>query len=330
MIGGTTGGGELMTIGTHSRGAAVTRPSKSTFGSLTVSANTTPARSEVLGTPGILSRHAWLRDEPTSGERSAVSGPSASRTMGPPSSMMERVTLIMDLFDGPSRRLRLEEVAKRTGLPRSSAHRILEQLSHLHWLSRSSSGCYRLGSRARALGRLAGSDSALRWAAAPLLHELSMTTGMVAHLAVLDGAEIVCLDKVGGRHVADVPLRVGGRAPAHCTALGKGMLAWLTPEQVDARLVGLTDEATRAGFRDLRTLHQELERIRARKGLTFERGEGFPDIGCVAVGMRGPDGPIGAISLVSDARAPFERVAPLVVRAARKATQDLLGLVPCH
>jgi DNA-binding IclR family transcriptional regulator len=278
----------------------------------------------MLGTPDNLSRRSWMRDDPTAVEDWAATGASATATAGPPSSMIERVTLIMDLFDGPTRRLTLEVVATKTGLPRSSAHRILEQLSNLEWVERSSSG-YRLGPRARGFGRLAGGDSALRSAAAPLLHELSMTTGMVAHLAVLDGADVVYLDKVGGRLMADVPSRVGGRAPAHRTALGKGMLAWLTPEQVDARLAGRIDVATRAT--DMRMLHLELARIRTRNGLTFERGEWFPQNGCVAVGMRGLDGPVGAISLVGDARAPLERVAPLVVRAARQATRDLLGLV---
>lgn len=247
---------------------------------------------------------------------------SSEAAIAPPSSMLERVTLILDLFDSPGRRLALEEVSKRSGLPRSSAHRILEHMTSLGWVSRSETG-YGLGSRARWLGRLAGDVSALRSAAAPLLHELSVATGLVAHLAVLEGAEIVYLDKVGGRRASNVPSRVGGRAPAHRTALGKAMLACLTPERVEALLIrhlGAEEYASR----EIQMLFRDLDRIRMRKGLAFERGESFPQIGCVAVGLRGPDGPIGAISLVASADDPLERVAPLVVRAGRRAMQDLL------
>jgi DNA-binding IclR family transcriptional regulator len=250
--------------------------------------------------------------------------PGSETTIVPPSSMLERVTLILDLFDSPGCRLALEEVSRRTGLPRSSAHRILEHMTTLGWVSRSESG-YGLGSRARWLGRLAGDASALRASAAPVLHELSVATGLVAHLAVLEGAEIVYLDKIGGPRAVDVPSRVGGRAPAHRTALGKAMLACLTPEQVEAQL------AKHLGWEfcaseEIQMLHWDLDRARMRKGVAFERGECFPQIGCVAVGVRGSDGPIGAISLVAGADGPLERVAPMVVRAARRATQDLLHL----
>ncbi|RHW23655.1 IclR family transcriptional regulator [Nocardioides immobilis] len=252
--------------------------------------------------------------------------------------MIERVTLILDLFRGPAEQLTLEEVSNRTNLPRSSAHRILEQLSNVQWVSRSPAG-YRLGPRARGLGRLAGGDSALRSAAAPVLYHLAMVTGMVAHLAILDGDAVVYLDKVGGRQMADVPSRVGGRSAAHSTTPGRAMLAWLPAEEVDDRLLGL-GTSTSDRIPDLSVLHRDLERIRARNGLTFGRGETSPHIGCVAVGVRGPDGPVGAVSLVGDSRAPLERVAPLVIRAARKVAHDLelpedvhggqLALEPVH
>ncbi|MFG2376597.1 IclR family transcriptional regulator [Streptomyces sp. NPDC048504] len=132
-----------------------------------------------------------------------------------PPSMMERVTLIMDLFERPQTHLTLEVVSRRTHLPRSTTHRILDQLVRLDWLHHR--------------------HSTLRAAAAPQLLDLAVRTKMVVHLAVLDGPEIYYLDKVGGRAAVDIPSRVGGRAVAHCTGLGKAMLAWLSPEEIDAR-----------------------------------------------------------------------------------------------
>ncbi|MFC4053461.1 IclR family transcriptional regulator [Actinomadura syzygii] len=239
-----------------------------------------------------------------------------------PPSMIERMTLILDAFSGPTARLTLEDVARRTGLPRSTAHRILDQLVRQRWLAHHSFG-YGLGQRALGLGGRDGGHGRVREAAAPLLHELQVTTGLVAHLAVLDGAEVYYLDKLGGRLAASVPSRVGGRAPAHCTALGKAMLAWLEPERVDALLGPEITRLTSRTIGEIRTLHQELHRIRQRRGLAFERGESFPGIACVAAAIRGPEGPVAGISLVGDIRAPLENVAPLVVTAARETSRIL-------
>ncbi|MGW5263871.1 IclR family transcriptional regulator [Microbispora sp. NPDC004025] len=239
-----------------------------------------------------------------------------------PPSMVERMTLIMDAFTGRSARLTLEDVARRTHLPRSTAHRILDQLVRLNWLDHTSFG-YSLGKRALGLGGRDGSHGEIREAAAPLLHNLQIRTGMVVHLAVLDGAEVFYLDKVGGRFALSVPSRVGGRAPAHCTALGKAILAWLEPEQVEALIDGHISRLTNRTIGDIGTLHQELNRIRQRRGLAFERGECFPDISCVAAAVRGHEGPVASISLVGDVRTPLEKVAPLVVDAARQVSLAL-------
>ncbi|CAM2808474.1 IclR family transcriptional regulator [Prescottella defluvii] len=234
--------------------------------------------------------------------------------------MIERMTLILDVFEDRSTRLTLEEVGLRTGLPRSTAHRILDQLIRLDWVEYASFG-YCLGRRASMFG---GGDGEVRAAAAPLLHELHMQTGMVVHLAVLDGSESVYLDKVGGRFAASLPSRVGGRGPAYSTAGGKSMLAWLDPERVESLYEERLSRCTDRTITDIPTLHQELNRIRQRRGLAFEHGESVRGVACVGVAIRGHDGPVAGISLCGDARtAQLERVAPLVVDAAREVSRTL-------
>ena len=137
-----------------------------------------------------------------------------------PPSMVERMTLILDLFEHPHTHRTLEDVTRRTRLPRSTAHRILDQLVRLRWLEHTNAG-YRLGGRALGLGGREPAQNALRSAAAPVLHDLAIRTDLVVHLAVLTGTDVYYLDKDGGRSAVEVPSRVGGRAPAHCTALGK-------------------------------------------------------------------------------------------------------------
>ena len=156
---------------------------------------------------------------------------SAAVAESTPPSMVQRVTLIMESFDGRTSRRSLEDVAMRTGLPRSTAHRILDQLVQIGWLRHDQSG-YSLGWRARQLGGPAHDVAVLREVAAPVLHDLATRTGLVVHFAVLDGPFALYLDKVGALSSA-VPSRVGGQMVAFRTAVGRAMMARYKPEEVD-------------------------------------------------------------------------------------------------
>lgn len=239
-----------------------------------------------------------------------------------PPSMVERMTLILDAFPHRTSRLTLEDVARATHLPRSTAHRILDQLVKLQWVEHTAFG-YSLGRRSLQLG--GGNDDAgdLRCAASPFLHTLMLRTGMTVHLATLGDGQVHYLDKIGGRFATSVPSRVGGHAPAHSTALGKAMLAWLAPETVEHQVGANMSQMTTSTIVDLNGLHHELGRIRSRRGLAMERGECFENIACAAAAIHAPEGPIGALSVVGEAGTQLERVAPLVLEAARQVSLAL-------
>lgn len=241
-----------------------------------------------------------------------------------PSSMVERVTLILDLFDSPYERLALDDIVRATGLPRSTSHRILEQLISLEWLSHTRYG-YGLGRRATRLVGVGSDHTPLRAAAAPLLHALALRSGLVVHLAVLEHDEVLYLDKVGGQGAATIASRVGGRAPAHCTALGKAMLAWHDPEHVDAVMGRSLVRRTDRSIDSLDVLHGQLAAVRRRNGVAFERGECVAGVDCVAVAVRDDCGPVAAVSLVAPEGTELERFAPLVLEAVKRVTADLFG-----
>ena len=87
------------------------------------------------------------------------------------------------------------------------------------------------------------------------------------------GAEIVYLDKVGGRFAASLPSRVGGRPPRYSTALGKAMLAWLDPERVDQPVEARPEPVHRPHHRDLPDAAPRAAPHPRARGLAFERGE---------------------------------------------------------
>ncbi|GGK33461.1 IclR family transcriptional regulator [Nocardia camponoti] len=236
----------------------------------------------------------------------------------PPASMIERMTLILDAFDGATPTLTLLGLAERTGLPRSTVHRILDQMIRLRWLAHTPGG-YRLGLRVLELGGLAAEHNELREVVSPLLYDLSQRTGLVGHLAVLDNREVLVLERAGGRSRSAIPTRVGGRLPAHCTAVGKALLATLDPGVAEASLRAGTGPRTPHSINDRVELHRELARIRNRQGVAVDTEELMTGVGCVAVPIRGRGVALAAISL--SGTVDGERAALDTVRLARALSE---------
>lgn len=243
--------------------------------------------------------------------------------MTSPVSMIERMTLVLDAFDGTSARLTLQDMVERTGLPRSTVHRILDQLVRLRWLDHRG-GDYGLGMRALEIGGLAVAHNGLREASAPSLHDLHVRTGATVHLQVVDLLDVVCLDKLSARDGAAVPTRIGGRLPAHATAAGKAVLAWTDPRQVDAVFRGKLVSRTPRTLPTLEALVQELAAVRSRGGLAYDREETARGIVCVAAPLRGAGRAVAAVSVSGRAgQLDLSRAAPFVREAARQASAAL-------
>lgn len=249
----------------------------------------------------------------------------AQRGGVPPVSMIERMTLILDAFDGTIPVRTLLDVAERTGLPRSSVHRIIDQMVRLRWLAHAPGG-YRLGTRALELGGLAVEHNEIREAVSPLLQEVCQRTGMVGHLGVLDGPEVLYLDKAAGRSGDAIPTRLGGRMPAHSTAIGKALLATLEPSVVELAFRERLPRLTARTIGRRAELHRELDRVREHQGVAVDREESVAGVVCVAVPIRGRvPGAVGALSLsgrLGGARAPgTSRLARVLVEVADEAAR---------
>jgi DNA-binding IclR family transcriptional regulator len=161
----------------------------------------------------------------------------------------------------------------------------------LRWLRRSGRD-YELGMRLVELGSLAVNQDRLVRAARPMLGELHRATGLVVHLAVLDGSDVVYLEKVGDRMAAAIPTRVGGRQPAHCTAVGKAILAYCDEDAA----VDLQARKTKYSIFSSSQLAVELAKVRAH-GIAFEREESLLGFGCVAAPIGSPGEAVAAVSV---------------------------------
>ncbi|WP_188280446.1 IclR family transcriptional regulator [Streptomyces sp. CBMA29] len=216
---------------------------------------------------------------------------------GPERTVLGRIAAVLEAFDESHEVLKLSELHQRTGLPKSTLHRLAEQLCQVGWIERHLDG-YRVGMRLFELGNLAVEGKALQEAAFAHLQALAAKTGMAAQLAILDQAEIVYLERIGGGTIR-LPTRRGGRKPAYCTALGKAMIAF-DEEAVRSVLAAGMPKKTPNTITDPTVLRRELSRIR-RDGIAFDRGEAYKEFVCVATPIRRSGRTIGAVSVTGPA-----------------------------
>jgi IclR family acetate operon transcriptional repressor len=247
---------------------------------------------------------------------------------GPSRSVLERAFRILSSYGPADRTLTLAELTRRTGIPKATVHRLTRELLELGMLE-GQHGVYRLGMRAFELGQLVPRQRDLREAALPFMQDLFEATHETVHLAVLDGTEVLYIDKISGHRRVAAGSRVGGRLPAHCTAVGKAILALSPPSAVEmvlaAGLVPRTAFSITAGS----VLRKQLARA-AREGVAFEREESGLGVTCAASPVEGFGRQVVAALSVSGpvSRLQPERFAPTVRLAALALSRRLGARAP--
>jgi DNA-binding IclR family transcriptional regulator len=212
---------------------------------------------------------------------------------GQAGTVVGRLEAILASFDGCDRALGLSEISHRVGLPKSTVHRLANQLCAVGWLERNSGG-YRVGLKLLELGSVALQRTGLREAAFKHMHSLALRTGMVVHLGILDHDQVVYLDRVATSRVS-LPTRVGGREPAYCTALGKVLLAFEDPASQASALTGIR-RRTEFTVVEPRAIQAALDSAR-QTGIAYDREEAYKGLGCVASPIRSGARVIGAVSV---------------------------------
>jgi DNA-binding IclR family transcriptional regulator len=231
----------------------------------------------------------------------------------PEHTVLGRSASIMEAFNGGGQQvLSLADLNKRTRLPKSTLHRLVDQLCQVGWLERDHGG-YRIGLRMFELGTLAVPGNRLHEAAFPHLQSLALRTGLAAQLAILDHAEVVYLERIVVGPIR-LPTRRGGRKPAYCTALGKAMAAY-DDDAIRAVISAPMPRKTARTITQPDALWAELNRVR-EDGVAFDRGEAYAELVCVAAPIRSSGRPIGALSVT----APAGRMRWSVVTEAVRST----------
>ncbi|WP_280218232.1 IclR family transcriptional regulator [Nocardia neocaledoniensis] len=236
-----------------------------------------------------------------------------------PVSVVERISLILEAFHGTGP-LTLVEVTRRTGLPRSSVHRLLEQLTATGWLERAEQ-TYELGVKAYEIGRTAYNQNRLVQHATPVMRRLAATVGLTVHLGTIDREDIIYLAGVPGRRSPSSDIATGSRVPALATGIGRAIVANLPEDRIAELLAAPQAGGAPMSATTRSHLLAELARVRDH-GAAYDRQEFRAGISCVGVAIGPPDhyyGNRAAISVFGLAREmepPAKLTGPLRIAAA--------------
>jgi IclR family pca regulon transcriptional regulator len=246
-----------------------------------------------------------LQDESTTGplKRDLVAG-------------LEKGLSVITAFDQERPRLTISEVAARTGLTRAAARRYLLTLTHLGFVSQDRK-MFSLTPRVLRLSQSYMSSARLPRLIEPELFKLSQAIKEASAAGVLDGGHVICIAASTGGRTPSSSMQAGTRVPAHCTGVGRVLLAALHPADLDDWLAEHDlARMTPNTLIDRARLRQEIELVRER-GYALVDQEFESGMRSIAVPLRNYRG---------------ETVAGLniVVHAPRVSIEQLLetGLAP--
>jgi DNA-binding IclR family transcriptional regulator len=165
----------------------------------------------------------------------------------------------------------VSELAASLGMPKSGTHRLLQALVEEGYVVRHDAGGYAASIKLWELGSAALSGFDLRRHADPLMEGLMRHTDETVHLSVLDQREVVYVHKVDSANPVRAYTQIGGRAPAHCVATGKAMMAFKSAAWLEDAMRHLAPSTPRT-LTDAGLFAAEMQKVR-RNGFAINRGE---------------------------------------------------------
>lgn len=248
-------------------------------------------------------------------------------------SLRKALTLVDYLGENAQRHpVRLVDIVRGTGISKPTAHRLLRELQDYGLVHQEPGSGYRIGPKALVLAAQYRGAADLQREALPLMRELAAHTGANIHLGMRDGLSAVYVEKIDSPHAIRLASRVGQRAPLHCTAMGKVILAF-SREDLLAELDGLNLERRTAGTRtSVEALRPEIEAIRER-GFAVDEQENEPGVRCVAAPIFDHAGELAATMSISGTleqvdREQVESLGKLARQHCRRLTRILGGGTP--
>jgi len=225
-----------------------------------------------------------------------------------PRSVPAKLLALLDAYSHEHAAYSLSELARHTGLPLATAHRLIGELARWGALERGEDGRYRIGLRLVELAALCPRGYGLRDVALPFMEDLYEATHQNVQLAVRDGLDGVYIERIAGRHAVPVLTRVGAHWPLHATGVGLVLLAHAPADIQEAVLAAPLATFTRFTISDPAELRRALAEVR-RTGFALSDRQITDDAFSVAapVMATGPGGARSAGARSAGARSAGAR-----------------------
>ncbi|MER6084944.1 IclR family transcriptional regulator [Streptomyces sp. NPDC001833] len=223
---------------------------------------------------------------------------------------------------------RLGDIAASAGVPKASAHRIVNNLVGTGFLASDGSGGYGPGPRIRALAARITQGCEEDQVMRAELEVLGRRIGHTVHMGVRTGDVVTLLVKVSGPNAVQDSSRVGQQLALHTTAIGKCVLAGLADEELTALMgrAGMPPRTERS-LTDLAGLRAELAKVR-EQGFALDDEENEPGVRCLAVPVRDAKGAVvGAVNVSTIAFLETREALVGWADAARTTAEALHGLL---
>ncbi|MBP2471693.1 DNA-binding IclR family transcriptional regulator [Crossiella equi] len=208
-------------------------------------------------------------------------------------SVLSRVVRIFETFAPDTPALRVTDIARKAGLPVPTASRLVEELVGHGWLHREPDRSVRLGLRMWELASRASPALSLREAAMPFMEDLQAVVGHHTQLGVLEGREVLFVERLSSAGAVDNVIRIAGRLPLHVNSAGLVLLAHAPVELQEEVLAAPLRAYTRRTITDPGRLRAFLAEVR-RTGFSLSRGFIDDAVTGVGVPVRGPGGEVVA------------------------------------
>lgn len=204
----------------------------------------------------------------------------------------------------------VSELARHLQLTKSNVHRLLRTLADKGYARNvGTSGRYEVTLKLWELGVEVLDKLDVKRVALEHMERLANVSGETVHLSILEGGEVVYIDKVDSPLPVRAYSKIGGRAPAYCVATGKALLAH-APEGVTQEVLGNLQRYTEHTLSTPEALAAELQRVR-ECGYAINRGEWREGVGGIAAPIRDARGVVIAAIGISG---PVERLKPRTVK----------------
>lgn len=223
------------------------------------------------------------------------------------STSVGKALALLEAFNRDCTVLGVTKLATIAGLPKSTAHRLLNVMVSRNLLVRVGTQ-YAIGPRVVELASLADDTAmtSLHEVTLPYLQDLYEATHQTIHLALLDAPDVVYLEKLYGHNQTHMASRLGGRLNAGCCALGKALMAF-SDDEITIEVLRSLRPRTRYTIASPKAWAQELTSIQAQ-GVAIDREESGLGVGCIAAPIFGRDDKVvAAVSIAG----PLRRFEPL-------------------